>query len=690
MGDSLAEGLRARISAAGTAVADTVDADKLVPLVVAEVDRYLEALEPDPSVRAAMREHPELAARWPLHAGQDWNDGGDGFHLRVLSGREWWPPDVTQADAANALQRVQDDAAARVASIMREHGVLWALNVTGGAAVGELRDHGRVHSEPGSWRSDGINYSGPAGSVPSAALGLNLSDAPESPGGSWRGDATEMARDSAWNRLERRWHPVAVAVLVHVERAVFRESPVLELEWLSGDWKEPQERRLALCNALLEGDDKRHVGELAAALRDELRELSNKLGGVDAIATPYLSHLRSIGQHGETLVAELRTEPTERHQKHGEQRGVVMLAATLWEDRVNPNRQQPLRPHGVTLSGDNYAKVPKLVAPLSWAFGGGADVEVNGDTYAREPGVATRVLIPRSAGLLPRGPHDKPHETWLPLDLRDELEPLPLTLATATANPGNLAMTPQAAKLALVALATPQALAGHFTQAQLGDVARLIHPGVSRLQAAQYKATARALAELDGLWICLPDDTKARMFSVRLPQSADRARPDQWVSIALAPSAVAAIGALGTVPRTRSYRGEFVLNLSGVLRLDNRKPGQLRQLTRASARWNAAGDPLTGILHEVKPISVDTWAAQVNAMSPEAVRYAAKNGTGRGANGRRAKAATVAHVRSDLEELAEKGLVKLGNARRGEVKIEPPDAWREARELLRKAGARPL
>lgn len=383
-------------------------------------------------------------------------------------------------------------------------------------------------------------------------------------------------------------------------------------------------------------------------------------------------------------------------------RFVESLAYVLWLDVVLPRLEREkgasdgLSRRVVVVGGHEFAKLPKIVAPLSWAFGapGRAAVEIDGDSYAKAPDVAADVAAPkrtkvvsRSWALLPDKYKSRPHQTSLPIGREgDSSEPMVLPIAITSAT--QYALTPAAAKTALVILADPLVRRGGLACVSLGALAKTIHGGVQRIRARELEATAEGIASLRSLLVYLPDDTTVQLFDVQAPADKERAQGNMLLHLGLTGTAVAVIGGdtLGS-----SYKGEFLFNLTGAMRLPNKKPALLRHLLRGSAHWNAAFDPSTKGFAEYKlpAYTPEEWAVLTNALPPSVVDYIEQD-----RKGQRSRAVSLskakAEVKEDLAELAEEhGLIRIEKKPGGKLAILPPEAWLEAFAQHRKGAARP-
>jgi len=337
---------------------------------------------------------------------------------------------------------------------------------------------------------------------------------------------------------------------------------------------------------------------------------------------------------------------------------------------------------------DTYRQLPKVASPVSWAFGapGASAVEVDGDHFAEQPGVAA-LLVPRSWNLLPTG--GQPHQTCLPIDLEQEHDG-DGTLPVAVANAQGYVLTPGAGKLALLFLGEPAVQRGGLVKATLKELWRITHPGAKRCQSRDIAAVAAELEELWNFVAYMPDCTKLRVFDGRVPWHPKVADAEMEVCMGLTRNFGAAMGEVrGPGLAGSEYRGKFMVNMTGVMRLPPKKPALLRLYIRAAAAWNAAfhrGGQKRGSFNRaaLQGHTLDQWAALGNTMSPSTVEYlVAQGAVRRRLTGRRRRVQEErVKLRADLEQLEAEGLVRLEH-RAGVWRLLPTDAHQAAWEAQR-------
>lgn len=369
----------------------------------------------------------------------------------------------------------------------------------------------------------------------------------------------------------------------------------------------------------------------------------------------------------------------------------VQLARALWICVVRPRLQREqlareFRPPIVEHRGDEYAKMPKVAAPMSWAVGGPgmSAVELDSDRYALEP-TAAAALLPRTYALLPADHEKQPHQTCLALE-HGEPDVLPLAVAQAQ----GFVLSPDAGKLSLLFLASDAVRRGELARSTLGELAAWTHPGTKRIQARELRATAAGMDEARSLFLFLPDGTKVQVFDVQTPRTPGTARSDMVLHYSITRTFARALSEFSQRRPTPAWAGEFLVNLTGLMKLPNKEPTLVRHYIRAAAMWNAAFDYGSGKFDpaKLKGRTVDDFAILANTLPPAAVEYLRAKGDARGPVSRRVTLHKERkRVLDNFDDLAARALVRI--EKRGDLyRLLPPEAHCEAWTKARAQGLR--
>jgi hypothetical protein len=492
-------------------------------------------------------------------------------------------------------------------------------------------------------------------------------------------------------------------------------------------WYRSIRRRVAIDALEREGADKSDataIEALAESLRVTTGDLADTLPPITASALEdgiprwdarTATFAESLGAAGVEWAGQVRAKGADRVQsgKLWELwadpsysppgcRAARGLARVLWRERVAPQleRERTARPFAlstVSHAGDRYAKAPKILAPISWAMGapGMRAVKMDGDTYAPEPGVAAK-LIPRSFALLAELVPDharKPHQTALAVGYHEE----PIALAVAVTGATSYAISPIAAKLALVMLASDNVRQGRLQRVGLGRLATWVHPTAKRIQPRELQATSRALDELRGVFVFLPDGRKAQVFDAVSAATPELARADMEIAWGLTSTFAAVLGTDVTGPKLTGaeYRGDFLVNLDGAMRIPAKRPSLLRHYIRGAAHWNAAFKPGSRGVFDPSRLPTYTaaaWATLTNSLPPGVVEYlraAGKAGRAATSTHRAAWSKERAAMMDDLAELEAMGLVVVEHKGQDGFRLLPPAVFLEAKNEAMKNGPRP-
>lgn len=339
----------------------------------------------------------------------------------------------------------------------------------------------------------------------------------------------------------------------------------------------------------------------------------------------------------------------------------------------------------VHVSGHDFRRLSKVAAGMSWAFGGSgvplSAVKVDGHEYAPAPNlsIATHApLVPAGFSLISEDEAKKPHQTFLPIDPNGDeyAQPLPVALTNAT----QYAITPAAGKLGLVLMAVAHTGGDLLHKTTLRELAHIINPDAKQIKGTHFETVSKSLVQLDGLRLQLPDGWLYRVFEC--PTRWKELTPKDYDSPLFFGMARSFQKTLATIAEHagKSYKGDFLFDLTGAMKLPTKKAGLLRQYIRAAAFWNAYFTPATGGRPDpdrMPAVPAEKWAAMTNYLPPSAVK-----------KDRRRLSDSVKQTIEDAKELEGKGLVKIERADRKKIKLVPPPEYMEAWEQSKKGAHR--
>jgi len=369
---------------------------------------------------------------------------------------------------------------------------------------------------------------------------------------------------------------------------------------------------------------------------------------------------------------------------------VEEIAKEVLGDHERKERAKPIsRVRTTAVKDRSFLRLPKIAAGVSWAFGGSGvtmeSVRLDGRDYTPAPDIAiapnteSRAIVPAGITLLPAEYVNKPHQAVLPLDETGQESAPPLAVAIAGAT--QYAITLPAAKLAILIMGASMNRRFDPTTASLRELAQRINPG-ARLVKSHFETITKSLAQLDNLRVMLPNGLSYRVLDTPVPwRELTPEEYDQPLVLGFARSFAEAVMQNVELTAGRSYRGEFLLDETGVMELKH--SGVVRQYVRSAAFWNAywkggKGEPDPA---KVPATPTEQWAALTNHLSPAAAEYAHTKNRKRGGHVRMAEA--VKEILEGVEELEAKGLVRVDKADKKQIRLLPPEiyleAWRKSR-----------
>lgn len=327
----------------------------------------------------------------------------------------------------------------------------------------------------------------------------------------------------------------------------------------------------------------------------------------------------------------------------------------------------------------DFVRLHKLGAGISWTFGGPKvtleSVKVDGRQYSPAPDLA---IVPAGYSLLPADHYTRPHQSVLPLDETGGMTAPPLPVAVASAT--QYAIELPAAKLALYVMAAAMSKGNPASKTSIRELAACVYPNAD-LRRSHYVTLCKALNQLDALRLVLPNGQSYRVFDTAYHwRELTPAEYDQPLIVGFARSFEATLNEIAEVAG-RSYRGDFLLDLTGAMAL--RTAGPLRQLVRINAYWNAywrgnSGEPDPS---RMPAVEMKLWAAMTNYLTPAGAEYLrTKNRAG---GGRNRVSEAVGEILEHIQELEGERLIVIDKANKEQVRLLPPpeylEAWRKAR-----------
>lgn len=347
---------------------------------------------------------------------------------------------------------------------------------------------------------------------------------------------------------------------------------------------------------------------------------------------------------------------------------VKAVLARLTAEHKARHSATPMR---ILRDGD-HVLVPKVASGFAWAIGTTGE-RVNGDEYAEAPAVAR--YVSRSLGLTPT----RIQQRLLPVafdEVREEL-------AVCVLRDSQALISPLAGKAALM-LAVASRDDGALCRVTVDDFTRALKPD-GRIQARDRQAVVAAVRELRSMGVVLPSGVDLLLWDIAAPTSAAVTTEAElffgWSRSALTEE-------LGAIANKR-WRGRFILNLTGAMRMDARHTLELRAYVQIAASWNEAqfGPQSTFQPRQALRGTAEELAARFNALSPAAVQAITERGSRM--KYRRDLSDDKRRVVEALERLADEAkLIRLEKV--GETyQPMPPDELLHAREEMRSKGRRP-
>lgn len=376
-----------------------------------------------------------------------------------------------------------------------------------------------------------------------------------------------------------------------------------------------------------------------------------------------------------------------RQQADGPPKWLLALARAAWRGKVERDLKPPAPLEFEFIrgeDGDQYATVTKVAAGIGWSFGApGVGVEVDGDQYAEAP--APTRWVSRGCAVLPRG--KRPSQ--MALEVGYQGNDTGILAVRALADTQHV-ISPGAAKALTYAMVVAprggQSAEDLLCHATLEDMTSALHPG--RARTRDMGTVAGWFRDLRGVEVVLPDGTSFALMDVRAPQDG-RETPESPIVFGWSLNAHAAFNQIKASDPLRSFRGDFMINLSGGMRIGANHPVELRGYVHAAATWNEARsrDRNKRYQPQFNPHEdLETLAMRINAFSQAALDYR------RDKRGNRVRASKdKGKVLRAFEALHDRKLAVLeveGQGRRRRYRLSPPEALLEAHRTARARGQR--
>ena len=337
--------------------------------------------------------------------------------------------------------------------------------------------------------------------------------------------------------------------------------------------------------------------------------------------------------------------------------------AKLKDERDAPAYQLMHIEHG----DERYVQAPKVTSGFAWAWGTTGE-RVGDDEYSQAPTVAR--YVSRSFGLT----QGRLQQGLLPVEVQPE------ELAVRVVRDTQALISGMAGKAALL-LSVASRHDGGLCRISVDELTRTLKPG-ARVQLRDKKAVVEAVRELRTVGVVLPNGVDLPLWQIAAP-TPDRLGEGgdvlfAWSTLALAQELGATVASM--------WRGRFVLNLSGAMRIDARHPLELRAYVQTAAAWNEARRGPQSVFKPELTLkgTAEELAVRFNALSPAAVQAKLE----RGGKSRSVLSDDKARVVQALERLSDEDKLIRLEKKGGVYQLLPPEPLLEAHELMREHGQR--
>ena len=428
----------------------------------------------------------------------------------------------------------------------------------------------------------------------------------------------------------------------------------------------------------------------------------NKIFTFDAILE---NHLKSYGKTGKEKAEEVRESSTSRCGRSSDPEIIWKLwmnvkdhkslslksyflefySEFLWKKVAKPEvNSSPYKFLSVqpAKEDDHYCKVLKLSALLGWGLGGtgtvadskpAVNINIDGDIYQKAPKIVR--YVSKAVGVMPRS--FRAGQNVLPVELHEST-----SVALKAAGSQKYILDPYAGKMFLFMLTTcPNS---GMVRGSVDELTKVLNPQKKRIQARDRLATVQAARNLREVWMIMSDNTDIQVFDIRAPSLLGKINKKQPICWSFSNQLKQAI----ENEEFKFLKGEFILNLSGAMRLSGNEAPALRQYIFACASWNDAKNPASKRFDPkyLPTYTIEEWAAATNSLNSGSVDCIENEESKIRYKLSRDRKKTWQH----LKILSEKyGLIRIEKTSKKKFKILPPNSLLEAYNQHRKGYRRP-
>ena len=348
-------------------------------------------------------------------------------------------------------------------------------------------------------------------------------------------------------------------------------------------------------------------------------------------------------------------------------------------EEASKPRTVPLRLQDTSVSnaGRDYARVPKIAIPLTWAAGAGGKIIDEYEGYRVTPGMA--LYVPKHGGVIVPGilnaQQNAAHTMTLPLEMPEEQVDVAIALSGSRREVMSLPATKIATALWIHSRNEPDKM----RTTNFRELAKIAYPD-TRLEKSHLKSIREALDQIKQISILWPFGRRDSIFDVQTFIGI----PDWDASLTLGLAASFTQGTLQEIRQGSLEAGEILKKLNGDFVLPMKafglkKGGLWRQAVRVSAMANDYFDretksPRPDYIKHYRP---EAWA-KLNNYITNTVDHRTDD------TGRKARSAELKQMREDTEQLEAEGLLIIKEYSKDRILLHPTPEHIEARNKLRK------